>query len=140
MAAAAALRAFQRRHVLSTDSTGVALIRADGATVFESNVILDYLEDKHRDDGPRFLPPTPEERQFVGLLNRVHDLYIASPNCTQPNFAHTQGCMYLGPKANAQVPAARTMARSARSDCGMSSSAPPHCTASSTMSAFHTSA
>ena len=91
-----------------------ALIRADGVTVFESNVILDYLEDKHRDDGPRFLPPTPEERQFVGLLNRVHDLYIASPNCTQPNFAHTQGCMYLAPFETRFSSAARAMDRPTR--------------------------
>ena len=27
------------------------------------------VEDKHRDDGPRFLPPTPEERQLVALEN-----------------------------------------------------------------------
>ncbi len=91
-----------------------ALVRADGATVFESNVILDYLEDKHRDDGPRFLPPTPEERQLVALLTRVHDLYIASPNCTQPNFAHTQGCMYLAPFETRFCSAARAMDRPTR--------------------------
>ena len=29
------------------------------------------------------------------LLCRVHDLYIASPNCTAPGFSHSQGAMYL---------------------------------------------
>ena len=29
------------------------------------------------------------------LLIRVHDLYIASPNCTAPGFSHSQGAMYL---------------------------------------------
>ena len=40
---------------------------------------------------------SPEQRSFVELLVRVHDMYIASPNCTQPGFASTQGCMYLSP-------------------------------------------
>ena len=28
-------------------------------------------------------------------MNRIHDLYIASPNCTAPGFSHSQGAMYL---------------------------------------------
>jgi len=72
-----------------------ALIRTDSTTVFESNVILNYLEDKYADAGASLLPPTPEGRQAVDLLCRVHDLYIASPNCTAPGFSHSQGAMYL---------------------------------------------
>lgn len=72
-----------------------ALIRGDGTCVFESNVILAYLEDKFRDAGPPMLPATPEGRQEMELLCRVHDLYIASPNITQPGYCHTQGAMYL---------------------------------------------
>lgn len=72
-----------------------ALIRADGTTVFESAVILNYLEDKYGSSGPAFRPDTCEGRQHMELLVRIHDLYIASPNCTAPGFSHTQGSMYL---------------------------------------------
>eukprot|EP00941_MAST-03F_sp_MAST-3F-sp1_P004549 g4549.t1 len=72
-----------------------ALIRSDGDAVYESNVILSYLEDKYSDAGPRMTPATPEGRQEMELLVRIHDLYIASPNCTAPGFSHSQGAMYL---------------------------------------------
>jgi len=72
-----------------------ALIRTDGTTVFESNVILNYLEDKYGDVGPSMKPPTPEGRQEMDLLCRLHDLYVASPNNTSPGFSHNQGAMYL---------------------------------------------
>ena len=52
---------------------------------------------------------TAEARAAVDRLVRVHDLYIASPNCTQPGFAHTQGAMYLAPYATPFTPAARAM-------------------------------
>lgn len=71
------------------------LVRSDGTTVFESNVILNYLEDKYGEVGPPLTPPTPEGRQEVELLCRIHDLYIASPNTTAPGFSHSQGAMYL---------------------------------------------
>ena len=64
-------------------------------TVFESNVILSYLEDKYKEAGPSLEPATAEGRQAMQLLCRVHDLYIASPNCTAPGFSHSQGAMYL---------------------------------------------
>merc|ERR1712157_622305 len=40
---------------------------------------------------------------------RVHDLYIASPNCTAPGFSHSQGAMYLsfgwhGPERGMDLP------------------------------------
>ncbi len=72
-----------------------ALIRTDGTTVFESNVILGYLEDKFEDYGPRLTPLTPEGRQSMELLCRVHDLYLASANTTAAGFSHSQGGMYL---------------------------------------------
>jgi glutathione S-transferase len=72
-----------------------ALIRGDGETVFESAVILSYLEDKYSDAGPSMKPPTPEGRQQMELMIRIHDLYVASPNCTAPGFSHSQGAMYL---------------------------------------------
>eukprot|EP00971_Amphidinium_carterae_P347633 6489725-Amphidinium_carterae.1 len=38
----------------------------------------------------------PQARARVNLLCSIHDLYIASPNCTQPNFSHTQGaCLHV---------------------------------------------
>ena len=70
-----------------------ALIRDDGVTVFESAVILDFLEDKYGEGS--FTPATPEERQLMGLIVRCHDLYVSSPNCTAPGFSHCQGAMYL---------------------------------------------
>ena len=71
-----------------------ALIEPNGATVFESDVILRYLEDKY---GQRklFTPKTAEARQKMDLIIRCHDLYVASPNCTAPGFSHSQGSMYL---------------------------------------------
>jgi glutathione S-transferase len=80
--------------------------------LFESSVIMGYLEDilpksvlKMTDDNS-----TAEDRALVSLIVRCHDLYIASPNCNEPHFSHTQGCMYLDPIPTAFTPARRTMA------------------------------
>ncbi|KAJ8601414.1 hypothetical protein CTAYLR_005926 [Chrysophaeum taylorii] len=70
-----------------------ALVRHDGATVFESQVILNYLEDKYGNRA--FTLDTPEERQVADLMVRCHDIYVASPNCTAAGFSHCQGSMYL---------------------------------------------
>ena len=51
---------------------------------------------------------------FVSLLVRMHDIYIASPNCTQPHFSHTQGCMYLAPYETKHCGKARAMDRPTR--------------------------
>lgn len=77
--------------------------------MFESNVILSFLEDKYGDAGPRLTPRTPEGRAAMELLCRVHDLYIASPNTTAPGFSHSQGAMYLsygwhGPERGMDLP------------------------------------
>lgn len=84
--------------------------------VFESHVILKYLEDKYTGEGSvaSFEPDTPEKRAFVQLLMRVHDLYIASPNCTQPGFSHSQGSMYLSPYETKWCPVVRCMDRPTR--------------------------
>ena len=53
-----------------------AFVRADGSTVFESAVILSYLEDKYAScadgsaRGPSFKPPTPEGRQLMEVSRR----------------------------------------------------------------------
>jgi len=39
---------------------------------------------------------------------------VASPNCTQPGFAHTQGAMYLAPYETEFCPARRAMDRPTR--------------------------
>jgi glutathione S-transferase len=57
--------------------------------------------------GGGFRPETPERRAAVDKLVRVHDLYIASANCTQFGFTHTQGAMYLAPRADKFTPARR---------------------------------
>jgi len=75
-----------------------ALIRSDGGCVFESAVILSYLEDKYSSRSPSLRPDTPEGRQLMDLMIRCHDLYVASPNCTAPGFSHSQGAMYLSTK------------------------------------------
>lgn len=77
-------------------------------TIYESNVIFDYLvetTDCESDEAVitpappifkhRTLPPM--ERAEINLMCRVHDLYIASPNCNQPGCTHTQGALYLAP-------------------------------------------
>jgi len=74
-----------------------AFVTEKGETIFESAVILNYLEDKYSSAPPSVRPDTPEGRALEQLFCRIHDLYIASPNCTQPGFSHTQGSMYLAP-------------------------------------------
>ena len=88
-----------------------ALIDAFGKPLFESDVILNYLEDRFAGQGaaPHFTPGSAEDRAFVRLLIRIHDTYIASPNSTQPGFSHTQGAMYLAPYETPFCPPQRAM-------------------------------
>lgn len=70
--------------------------------LFEAQVILDYLADKYADrlQSSKFCCQTPsilscpEQRAKCRLIIQVHDLYIASANCTQPGYFATQGCLY----------------------------------------------
>ena len=66
-------------------------------TVFDQNFVFrQYLEDEYGHLGDLILTPPPaasDKRALVNLLVRMHDIYISSPNNTQPNFCHTQGAM-----------------------------------------------
>jgi glutathione S-transferase len=89
-----------------------AFITETGQFLFEAVVIMSYLEDRFGQaiaPEPKLVLDTPDDRAFVNLMVRCHDLYVASANCTQPNFSHTQGCMYLDPTPTAFTPARRTM-------------------------------
>mmetsp|Transcript_23064 Transcript_23064/g.73189 ORF Transcript_23064/g.73189 Transcript_23064/m.73189 type:complete len:179 (+) Transcript_23064:14-550(+) len=74
---------------------------SDGSSSWlaEAAIILEYLSDTHRRPWSRcYLPHDPELRAHVRLVVRCHDLYLASPNCSQPGpFTHTQGCMRVPP-------------------------------------------
>jgi len=63
------------------------------STLYESQVILDYLVDRF-DWGPKLDAGSPELRAKVRLLIQTHDLYLASPNSTQPGHFANQGCLY----------------------------------------------
>jgi len=93
-----------------------AFITETGTCIFESFVIMEYMEDKYGDDGkrPSFRLSSPEDKAVTNLLVRCHDIYIASPNCTQPGFSHTQGCMYLAPYETKFCAARRCMNRETR--------------------------
>mmetsp|Transcript_22741 Transcript_22741/g.53060 ORF Transcript_22741/g.53060 Transcript_22741/m.53060 type:complete len:276 (+) Transcript_22741:97-924(+) len=92
------------------------LLLEDGQTnVFESRVIMSYLEDRFGSEGMSLVLDTPEARAKVNLFCAVHDLYIASPNNTQPNFSHTQGAMYLPPYATKHTSQDRALDRRSRS-------------------------
>jgi hypothetical protein len=43
---------------------------------------MQYMEDKYGHIGMPLMPESAEEKAFVNLLVRVHDIYIASPNCS----------------------------------------------------------
>jgi glutathione S-transferase len=85
-----------------------ALVREDGRCAFESSVILNYLEERYNENAC-FLPDTPEQRQEMHLIIRLHDLYVASPNSSMPGFSHSQGAMYLTPVETEFVPKVRSM-------------------------------
>lgn len=89
-----------------------ALTRADGGGVFESDVILSYLEDRYGDG--TFTPATAEARQTARLMIRCHDLYVASPNCTADGFSHSQGAMYLSGAWHGERRAMRAADREAK--------------------------
>ncbi|CAB9505311.1 Maleylacetoacetate isomerase [Seminavis robusta] len=88
-----------------------AFVTDHGMPLFEASVIMGYLQDRFGSDfgEPPLLLDTPEDRALVELIVRCHDLYVASANCTQPNFSHTQGALYLDPTPTPFTPAHRTM-------------------------------
>jgi len=71
-----------------------AFIFPSGETLFEAKVIMGYLLDAYGDSGPPIGANTAELRAKSALLVQVHDLYIASPNSSNPQVTATQGAMY----------------------------------------------
>ena len=57
-------------------------------------MISGYISDRWADVGPSLRAATPELRARAALVNQIHDMYIASPNSSDPNVTATQGCMY----------------------------------------------
>jgi len=82
-------------------------ISQTGQVLWESQVILQFLEDSHvalGGEGRALVPLAPLDRAHMRLVVATHDLYLASPNCTQPGaFTHTQGCMYVPPPHSKHV-------------------------------------
>jgi len=93
-----------------------AFITDEKKCIFESFVIMQYLEDKYGHFGAPLMPSNPEDRALVNLLVRVHDIYISSPNCSQSGFSHTQGAMYLSPYVTLWSTADRVMEAKVRAD------------------------
>eukprot|EP00929_Paragymnodinium_shiwhaense_P012367 TRINITY_DN11942_c0_g2_i1.p1 TRINITY_DN11942_c0_g2~~TRINITY_DN11942_c0_g2_i1.p1 ORF type:complete len:623 (+),score=119.13 TRINITY_DN11942_c0_g2_i1:62-1930(+) len=94
-----------------------AFVTSEGQNLFESNVILQYVHEKYgveTEKGLSFELDTPERRALVNLFTRVHDIYISSPNSTQPGASHTQGCMYLAPYETPHCRKGREMDRPTR--------------------------
>lgn len=71
-----------------------ALILPTGDVLYEANVVMQYINDKYSDIGPHVGAFTPEERARAALLTQIHDLYIASPNSSDPKVTANQGAMY----------------------------------------------
>jgi len=72
-----------------------AMVTGEGTMLFESQVILEHLTDKHASRLKEPLQPaTLTARTKARLLVRVHDIYVSSPNCAQEGFFSTQGAMY----------------------------------------------
>ncbi|CAD7927554.1 unnamed protein product [Amoebophrya sp. A120] len=70
---------------------------------FEAQVVLDLLKNKLLAGNPDKIASwnggaagSAEQQAKVRLLIQVHDLYLASPNSTQPGSIATQGCLYKG--------------------------------------------
>ena len=73
-----------------------ALILPTGETLYEARVVCAYLLDVYAGIGPPIGAATPEGRARSALITQTHDLYIASPNSSNPSVTATQGCMYKG--------------------------------------------
>ena len=70
------------------------LLLPDGSAIYESRVITAYLVDKYAGIGPSLVATTPELRARVALIVSIHDLYIASPNSSNPTVTANQACAY----------------------------------------------
>jgi len=72
-----------------------AFITLKGTYLFESQVIMQYLEDEYGNRGPSMVLDDSDDKAFVNLLVRVHDLYLGSSNSSHPQASSTLACMYL---------------------------------------------
>ena len=73
-----------------------ALILPTGETLYEAKVVCGYILDVYAGTGPAIGATTPAGRALSALITQIHDLYIASPNSSNPSVTATQGCMYKG--------------------------------------------
>jgi len=72
-----------------------ACICSDGTQLFESTVIVRYLQDKYASLlSESFVGATVAERTKANLIISIHDQYISGVNCTQPNFYSNQAIVY----------------------------------------------
>lgn len=72
-----------------------AFITLKGTYLFESQVIMQYLEDEYGNQGPSMVLHDSDDKAFVNLLVRVHDLYLASSSSSHPRASSTLACMFL---------------------------------------------
>ncbi|KAL1520148.1 hypothetical protein AB1Y20_023619 [Prymnesium parvum] len=89
------------------------LLLPSGDAFFEARVINGYLNDKFASVGPAVGASTPEDRALASLINQVHDLYLASPNSSDPAVTANQGALY---KSVEQIDAASRAAKLAEID------------------------
>ncbi|CAK0801312.1 unnamed protein product [Prorocentrum cordatum] len=80
----------------SKGSCNVAAIWREAVRIEGDWRILGYLIDKFVAVGPSVGATSPEGRALAALITQVHDVYIASPNSSDPAVTANQGCMYKG--------------------------------------------
>jgi glutathione S-transferase len=66
----------------------VPVLICDDGVIPESQVILEYLEERYP-DAQRLLPPTAKERAHSRLLSRIVDLYLMPPIVALANLDST---------------------------------------------------
>mmetsp|Transcript_46112 Transcript_46112/g.76214 ORF Transcript_46112/g.76214 Transcript_46112/m.76214 type:complete len:270 (-) Transcript_46112:351-1160(-) len=88
--------ASDRYRALNPQGKIPVLILPDGTAFFEARIISGYISERWQSVGPSLLAPSLEQRTLAALINQIHDLYIASPNSSDPRVTATQGCMYKG--------------------------------------------
>lgn len=67
------------------------LVLTDGSIVFDAFVIMQYLEDKYNSQGLSLSLDSPEQRTFVHLIVRLHDLNIPCLSCL---YLHPHSALY----------------------------------------------
>lgn len=54
------------------------LVLADGSSLPESQIIVEYLDERFAGRGPSLLPTDPADRARARLVARIHDVYMGS--------------------------------------------------------------